>query len=377
MRTMLVKRAQRDSRNVDRAAPEKSCPRQTWAWHPFLLNHVNLLAAIIACVLSAGARAALAAGQVGLEVVTEERVSLTAQQEWGRRLAQAGLSNVRFRTKQVADKMEIRNLGTESAPLYQVVAVLAPDETLLVPGARFRASDVAQLKSWLDDMARNGPLENRPAKTAFGLEVAQFQQAEKDLSQLVGFPTAGVSRQEAIRRILRQLSAPVRSMPERLPEDDKVVEELGGLSCGTALACLLRPIGLCLIPQAERGGVNYSITASKPGEEVWPVGWPPEKRPADVVPGMMEFLNANVQGVPVTKVIDAVCGRLKLPVLWDRNALARWGIDAEKAIVNLPKSRTTYSILLRKALFQAHLKSEVRMDEAGHPFVWITTIKPI
>ena len=39
---------------------------------------------------------------------------LTAQQEWGRRLAQAGLANVRFRTKQAGDKMEIRNLGTES-----------------------------------------------------------------------------------------------------------------------------------------------------------------------------------------------------------------------------------------------------------------------
>jgi hypothetical protein len=256
------------------------------------------------------------------------------------------------------------------------VAVLAPDETLLVPGARFRAGDVAQLKRWLDDLARNGPPESRPVKTAFGLEVAQFQQAEKDLGQLVGFPTAGVSRQQAIQRILRQLSVPLRSKPEKLPDDDKVAEELGGLSCGTALACLLRPMGLCLVPQGERGGVSYSIVPSKPAAEVWPVGWPPEKRPADVVPGMMEFLNANVQGVPVTKVIDAVCGRLKLPVLMDHNALARWGIDPEKTIVNLPQSRTTYSILLRKALFQAHLKSEVRMDEAGHPFVWITTIKP-
>ena len=324
-----------------------------------------------------GVRQSLAAGQVGLEVVTEERVPLTAQQEWGRRLAQAGLTNVRFRTKQVADKAEIRNLGTDAVPLYQVVAVLAPDETLLVPGARFRAADVAQLKRWLDDLAQNGPVETRPAKTAFGLEVAQFQQAEKDLGQLVGFPTAGASRQQVMRRILRQLSVPVRAMPEKMPEDDKVVEELGGLSCGTALACVLRPMGLCLVPQGERGGVSYAIVASKPAAEVWPVGWPPEKRPADVVPGLMEFLNANVQGVPVTKVIDAVSGRLKLPVLMDHNALARWGIDPEKAIVNLPQSRTTYSLLLRNALAKARLKSELRMDEAGHPFLWITTIKPI
>jgi hypothetical protein len=325
----------------------------------------------------AGARASLGAGQVSLEVVTEERVSLTAQQEWGRRLAQAGLTNVRFHAKQVSDKTEIRNLGTQSAPLYQVVAVLAPDETLLVPGARFRAGDVAELKRWLDDLARNGPLESRPAKTAFGLEVAQFQQVEKDLSRLVGFSTAGVSRQEVIRRIRRQLSVPLGSMPERLPDDDNVVEELSGLSCGTGLACVLRPMGLCLIPQAEKGGVGYSIVPAKPGAEVWPVGWPPGKPPGEVVPAMMEFLNANVQGVPVTKVIEAVSGRVKLPALLDHNAMARWGIDPEKAIVKLPQSRTTYSLLLRNALAKARLKSEVRIDEAGHPFLWITTIKPI
>jgi len=334
-------------------------------------------AALVAFVLIAGARAALAAGQVSLDVVTEERVSLTAQQEWGRRLAKAGLSNVRFHAKQAAEKPEIRNLGTEISPLYQVVAVLTADETLLVPGARFHAGDVAQLKRWLDDLARNGPLESRPVKTAFGLEVAQFQQAEKDLGQLVGFPTAGVSRQEVIRRILRRLSVPLRTKPEKLPEDDNVVEELSGLTCGTALACVLRPMGLCLVPQAERGSVGYSIVPSKPAAEVWPVGWPPEKPPGEVVPAMMEFLNANVQGVPVTKVIDAVSQRVKLPVLLDHNALARWGIDPEKSIVKLPQGRTTYSILLRNALAKARLKSEVRIDEAGHPFIWITTIKPI
>ena len=255
--------------------------------------------------------------------------------------------------------------------------MLTADETLLVPGARFRAGDVARLKRWLDDLARNGPLESRPVKTAFGLEVAQFQQAEKDLSQLVGFPTAGVSRQQVIRRILRQLSLPVRSRPEKLPEDDNVVEELGELSSGTALACVLRPMGLCLVPQAEGGRLGYSIVASRPAVEVWPVGWPPEKPPGEVVPAMMEFLNANVQGVPVTKVIDAVSQRVKLPVLMDHNALARWGIDPEKSIVKLPQGRTTYSLLLRNALAKARLKSELRIDEAGHPLIWITTIKPI
>lgn len=351
--------------------PSRSATRSHHALCCFLAS------ALVTCGAFGPARVALAAGQVSLEVATEEGTSLTAQQEWGRRLSQAGLANVRFHTRQPSDQADIRNLGTDSAPLYQVVGILGSDETLRVPGARFRAGEAAQLKRWLDDLAQNGPPQSRPAKTAFGLEVAQFQQAEKELGQLVGFSTAGVSRQQVIQRMLRQLSVPAGSMPQRLPEDDKVVEELSGLSCGTALACVLRPLGLCMVPQAERGGVGYSIVPSKPGAEVWPIGWPPEKRPADLLPAMMEFHNVNVERQPVTKVIDAVCQRLKLPALVDHNALARWGIDPEKAIVNVPQSRTTYSILLRKALFQARLKSELRVDEAGHPFLWITTIKPI
>ena len=46
-------------------------------------------------------------------------------------------------------------------------------------------------------------------------------------------------------------------------------------------------------------------------------------------------------------------------------------------MVTLPRSRTTYSLALKKLLFQAGLKFEVRVDEAGTPFLWISTIKPL
>ena len=46
-------------------------------------------------------------------------------------------------------------------------------------------------------------------------------------------------------------------------------------------------------------------------------------------------------------------------------------------MVSFPQSRTTYSIALRKMLFKAGLKFEVRVDEAGKPFLWVTTLKPV
>jgi len=161
-------------------------------------------------------------------------------------------------------------------------------------------------------------------------------------------------------------------------EEDELAEELSAVSCGTALAYTLRPLGLCLVPRpAGVRGVEYTIVEARPNVEPWPVGWEPEKPDREVLPGLYEFLSVNVQGVPIMQVLGAVGKRLKVPVLLDYNAMARHGVEPEKALVNLPQSRTTYSLLLRKTLFQAGLKSEVRIDEADQPFLWVTTVKPI
>ena len=69
--------------------------------------------------------------------------------------------------------------------------------------------------------------------------------------------------------------------------------------------------------------------------------------------------------------------RLKTPVLMDYNAMARHGIDPAKAMVSMLPGKNTYSSALRRLLFKAGLKFEVRVDEAGRPFLWITTVKPV
>ena len=146
----------------------------------------------------------------------------------------------------------------------------------------------------------------------------------------------------------------------------------------SALACLLRPAGLTLVPHAGgRDGIEYRVLAAKKGMEVWPVGWPSEKPLPQVLPAMYESFNANIQDVPVTKVLDAVTQRMKVPYLFDHNALARHGVEPSTKKVNSPQSRTTYNQLLRKVLSQAGLKGEVRLDEAGKPFLWVTTMKPL
>ena len=75
--------------------------------------------------------------------------------------------------------------------------------------------------------------------------------------------------------------------------------------------------------------------------------------------------------------MQAIGARLKVPLLLDHNALARYGIEPDKVNVSVPRGKTTHSLILQKILFQARLKSELRVDEAGTPFLWITSLKAL
>jgi hypothetical protein len=118
------------------------------------------------------------------------------------------------------------------------------------------------------------------------------------------------------------------------------------------------------------------VVAAKPEAEIWPVGWPPERPAREVLPALFEWLNVNIEDTAVARVAEAIGKRMEVPILFDHNALARFGIDREEVKVSLPRARTYYARALERALFQARLKSELRVDEAGKPLIWITTLKP-
>ena len=76
-------------------------------------------------------------------------------------------------------------------------------------------------------------------------------------------------------------------------------------------------------------------------------------------------------------MLAAIQQRVNLPFLLDHNSLARQNIDATQAIVSFPNRSTLHSYrkILDSILFKAKLKSELRVDEAGKPFLWITTAR--
>lgn len=338
---------------------------------------VGLVLVASGWVLAGDARAA---GRVELVLVAERNAPLTAQQTWVRELGQAGIRNVRLRRQRSSDRVEIEVRGTRDRPVYVVHGTLDSRGEIILPGGRYRSGQAKRIAAWLDDVARRGPPESREPVVAFGLSRSQMAAVRDDLAAPVDSSTKGVARTEVVRQIVRRLKLPVH-LDEKLlatADDDHVAEELKSLARGTALAFVLRPAGLVLVPRtSDTTGPEYVITTSRGQREIWPIGWAPEKPRREILPKLFEFLTISLENIPVAQALDAIAGRLEIPVLIDHSALARYDIDPNKKLVTVPRSRTTYSLVLNKALFQARLKSELRVDEAQRPFLWVTTIKPI
>ncbi len=319
-----------------------------------------------------------AAGRVEILISGQSQLG-AGYHQWSRILSDAGAARVQIGTGKAADQPAIAVQGSPDLPTYVVTGAFNARGELLLPGARFAPADAARLRQWIADLAQNGPPERRENRSAFGLTATQFQLAHEDLSRAVGTPTQGLTRDEVLQHIASRLTRPLRLEARTAQElrQQKVAEDLATLSCGTALACVLRPAGYCFVPQASGGELHYRVLASKGQQSIWPVGWEPKKPERDLLPALYEFLNVNIQNVPASTAMEAIAKRLSVPLLLDHSALARHGVEPQKVMVTLPSGRSTYSLTLKKALFQAGLKFEVRLDEADRPLLWITTIKPL
>jgi hypothetical protein len=335
---------------------------------------------LLGCSLAvAGAASGAApAGKVQLELVGDAQQGAGMSfQEWLKTLRNAGIQNVRLRAAHETDTPRIEVRGTEQSPVYVVTGVLTARDEVLVPGGRFGRADAKRLAAWLDDLAERGPPDRREPPGPFGLSAKQFAKVHDDLARPLGFSTAGMTRAAAIEKIRGQLRLTLAIEGPLADGDDKIEEELSGLSRGTALACILRPVGFAMVPRHSGETVSYSVAKARLDQEVWPIGWPPEKPQIELLPALFEFRNVNVQNVSAAQVMAAISGQIKVPILLDHNAMARHGIDPAKVSVSLPQQKTNYSQALRKLLFQTRLKFEVRVDEAGTPFLWVSTVKPV
>lgn len=329
--------------------------------------------------LAAPAVCLAATPDVSVDVYTDERLPAAAAQEWAGRLGELHLDNVRIRGRSSGERVEVSNVGTDRQPRYRVVGRIAADGTLQLPGGKFTARQAAGIGRYLTELSRTGPEGVTAERGAFGLLPSQVQRVKADLSPPVAESTAGRPANEVVRAIAAQLEADLSldRASEQALAGLTVDEELRGIARGTALALALRPAGLAFAPAAGEGtAVRYRVAQGRKLGEIWPIGWEPDGPPRETLPAIVERINVEIDAAPLDETLATIARRLKAPLWYDHNALARHGVDVHRE-VSLPAGKLMYAQILRKLVAQAKLKYELRIDDAGQPFLWVTTQKPI
>ena len=339
------------------------------------------------CLLISGAAwlifsAAAWSAQVELELLMEAGFPPQDAHRWMESLRRANLDRLRIRSARSGERAEIQQSGQGDSAIYRVKGVLTRDGLLRLPGARYRMEQSAAIAQWAAQLKQGGQVGLAQAAQkpkAFGLLDHELVAVHEALSLQVFVSTKDRRCFDALKEIAANLPLPFYASAEDqrlLLTQETIPEEMKGLSTGTVMAAILRPLGLVVVPEKlANGDLRLRIMDVRQAQESWPVGWPPEKSPRETLPELFNFLDVEIDDTPLSQALEAVGGRIETPLLYDHNSLARHRIDPAETNVSLPSGRTYYKSIMDKLLNQAKLKSELRVDEAGKPFLWISTLR--
>jgi len=320
----------------------------------------------------------LAAPRVEMELATESGFSITGRQRWLKFLSELGVDNIRIRSGREGEKPEIIERGTKSNPSFKLIGILTARDRLVLKGGTFARSDAGRLRAYLENLRADGTEGVTQDKVGFGLTARQLIALTKDLETPIDFATRGQPPAKFIPEIAKAVETRMRvdaAVRRELLEAEPSIVEVQGLSAGSGLAALLRPYGMILRPYRKAGEeVQLIITSSKRADEPWPIGWEPEKKDRSVLPALYEFITVEIKDIQAETALAAIQERLKVPFLYDHNNILRHQVDMQTE-VSVPEGRSYYKRILERICFQARLAFEVRIDEAGQPFLWITSLK--
>ncbi|MFM7058330.1 MAG: hypothetical protein ACKO2P_15545 [Planctomycetota bacterium] len=300
-------------------------------------------------------------------------------QEWGRLLQEFGYSP-RFRVPAVGEKQRFEEETADGRLRLLVVGGLLADGSIDFGGRRFTLSDGPALDVFLKDLRKHGPGGPAAGNPRWGLTDEQFLAFSGLLRAPVEQPLHFAGPAETVKRlglpmelsvvfVEESLQASLQSRPETVPEQ----LDLAGISHGTALAIVLSQYGMGFRPVlTKQGKFVVEIQSGGEADNLWPVGWKTLEPVPDVLPAWLKSIPFSIEDADLSSVVDAVSGKLEIPAYSSAKSLAAAGRSLDELTWSRSGKLSPFA-MLRTVGEKFELGFDVRADEAGRLFLWVTT----
>ena len=154
---------------------------------------------------------------------------------------------------------------------------------------------------------------------------------------------------------------------------DEVQRELKLYGRGAALAILLNDAGLGFYPERAPSGSVELLIAKRSRVDMWPIGWPPKLSLAKTIPEFYKRVPVSLPNVTLTRVFGAIEANTKIPILIDHYQIKAKGQEFDKMKVEVKPRKMSWNSVIRTVTVKSRLNYDVRVDELGKTFVWVST----
>lgn len=301
-------------------------------------------------------------------------------QEWGRVFQQLGYS-VKFREPRGGENPRIEDQDRDDILSTRVVAAMAADGTIRVGKQKFDTEMTQPLVLALEEIRKHGAKGPPDSSPTWGLTDDQF----KDVVQLLAAPVEKpVELQSSILAIesiglpanmkMKFTDAARETALGRKPVMALETIDLQGFTKGSAIAIVLSQYGLGFRPRyVAAGHFDIEIDRGNESSNLWPIGWKPEQSFSEILPAYFRAIPLDVEDVNINALVGAISEKMAVPYFSSAYALKAKGLDINALKYTRKNDRISPARLLTAVGDKMDLGFDVRVDEAGKMFLWVTT----
>ena len=324
---------------------------------------------------------ALSRRSLDIEVLIQSQPSYRIKsQEWGRVFQKLGY-NVRFREPRSGEAPRVEDLDRDDFRATHVVAAMAASGAIRIGAEQFEIDNPEPLTLVLEKLQRHGAKGPPESSPTWGLTDDQF----KEVTRLLGVPCEKTIELQSSILAIESIGLPgnmrmkfteaarqqaLAKRPDSAPESI----ELQGFTKGSAIAIVLAQYGLGFRPKyIAPGQYDIEIDRGDESNNLWPIGWKPEQSFSEILPAYFRAIPLDVEDVEVNALVGAISDKLGVPHFSSAYALTIKGLDLDTLKYTRRDDRIAPARLLTAVGDKFELGFDVRVDEAGKLFLWVTT----